>query len=105
MTEQPAALRLADEIEECVSEGRYSVGGPADCAAAELRRLSAWNARLTILAKQREELLEALKVAEQFMGIASDWNIDEAEINGQMRSTYDWLDVVRAAIAKAEGQK
>lgn len=47
------------------------------------------------------ELLEALKIAQQFMSIASDWNIDEAEINGQMRSTYDWLDVVNKAIAKA----
>ena len=55
MTDKPEALRLADECDE----------GMVDFAeaAAELRRLSAWNARLTILAKQREELLEALKLA------------------------------------------
>lgn len=58
------------------------------------------NARLIAAAP---ELLEALKIAEQFMQIASDWNIDEAEINGEMKSTYDWLDVVNAAIAKAGG--
>lgn len=60
------------------------------------------NARLIAAAP---ELLEALKVAEQFMAIASDWNIDEAEINGEMRSTYDWLDLVRAAIATATGEQ
>jgi len=50
------------------------------------------------------ELLDALKIAEQFMSIASDWNFDEAEINGEMRSTYEWLDSIRAAIAKATGE-
>jgi hypothetical protein len=50
------------------------------------------------------ELLEALKTARAFMSIASDWNIDEAEIDGQMRSTYDWIEVVDAAIAKATGE-
>ena len=49
------------------------------------------------------DLLEALKVAEQFMNIASDWNLDEAEINGEMRSTYDWIDLVRSAISKSTG--
>ena len=49
------------------------------------------------------DLLAALQVARQFMSIASDWNIDEAEINGEMRSTYDWLADVDAGIAKAIG--
>lgn len=49
------------------------------------------------------ELLEALRIAREFMSIASDWNFHEAEINGEMRSTYDWLEVVDAAIAKATG--
>lgn len=55
------------------------------------------------LADMAADLLAALDVAEQFMSIASDWNFDEAEINGEMRSTYEWLNVVRAAIAKATG--
>ena len=59
---------------------------------------AAANARLIAAAP---ELLEALKIAQQFMSIASDWNIDEAEIDGEMRSTYDWLEIVNAAIAKA----
>ena len=50
------------------------------------------------------DLLEALCISKQFMEIASDWNIDEAEINGDMRSTYDWLEIVNAAIAKATTQ-
>jgi hypothetical protein len=49
-------------------------------------------------------MLSALKIAEAFMEIASDWNIDEAEINGEMRSTYDWLEVVSAAISLATGE-
>ena len=49
------------------------------------------------------ELLAALRIAREFMSIASDWNLDEAEINGEMRSTYDWLADVDAAIAKATG--
>lgn len=51
------------------------------------------------------DLLAALRIAAAFMGIASDWNIDEAEINGEMKSTYDWLDIVKAAIAKATGEQ
>lgn len=60
------------------------------------------NARLIAAAP---EMLEALRVAKEFMEIASDWNIDEAEIGGEMRSTYDWLDVIRSAIAKATGEQ
>ena len=56
------------------------------------------NARLIAAAP---EMLAALKIAQQFMSIASDWNIDEAEIDGEMRSTYDWLEIVNAALAKA----
>lgn len=50
------------------------------------------------------EMLEALEVSAAFMEIASDWNINEAEINGEMKSTYDWLDIVKSAIAKAKGE-
>lgn len=60
------------------------------------------NARLIAAAP---ELLEALRIAREFMSIASDWNFHEAEINGEMRSTYDWLAVVDAAIAKATGEQ
>lgn len=60
------------------------------------------NARLIAAAP---ELLEALRIAREFMSIASDWNFHEAEINGEMRSTYDWLEVVDTAIAKATGEQ
>ena len=58
------------------------------------------NARLIAAAP---DLLEALCIAKKFMEIASDWSVDEAEINGDMRSTYDWLEIVNSAIAKATG--
>ena len=60
------------------------------------------NARLIAAAP---DLLQALNIAAQFMSIASDWEIDVAEINGEMRSIYELLDVVRAAIAKATGSR
>lgn len=88
--------------EQCKS-GRQavaSVHGESKSGSVAYAEMFEANARLIAAAP---ELLHALEVAEQFMAIASDWNIDEAEINGEMRSTYEWLDVVRAAIAKATG--
>lgn len=58
------------------------------------------NARLIAAAP---DLLAALQVAREFMSIASDWNVDEAEINGEMRSTYDLIADVDAVISKATG--
>ena len=49
------------------------------------------------------ELLAALQIARKFMSIAADCNVDEAEINGQVRRTYDWIGVVDAAISNATG--
>ena len=56
------------------------------------------NARLIAAAP---DMLNALRIAEKFMEISSDRNIDEVEINGEMRSTYDWLAVIQSAITKA----
>ena len=80
---QPTALFLADILEDA--------GKPSDIAekcASELRRLSAWNAHLTVLAKQRDELLEALKLA-RLMLIA----------HGETHAKID------EAIARAEGKQ
>lgn len=49
-----------------------------------------------------EELVAALKIAKKFMEAASDWNFDEAEIDGEMKRTYRWIDVIDAALALAE---
>jgi hypothetical protein len=46
-------------------------------------------------------LVAALEIAEQFMSIATDWNFDEAEIDGKMQRTSTLLKTVRAALAKA----
>jgi hypothetical protein len=76
VSEQPDALRLADELEVFAAHG----GGAMDRrAAAELRRLHAVNA----------ELLEALRTA-----LDASWN-------GPMPDYA--RDQARAAIAKAEG--
>lgn len=111
MTEKVEALRLADAIEAAVEVGRYSVGGIADCTAAELRRLvemtdkpealffgeelaRAWQTtaqrRLHELEKQRDELLEQLsEIVEMIDPGGHDVNFDNA----------------RAAIARAEGEE
>lgn len=80
------ALDLAEELETMFMET------PPECeeAAAELRRLYMLN----------QDLLNALKIAEQFMIIANDWNVHEAEINREMRSTYHWIEIIEAAINK-----
>lgn len=58
MSNQPEALRLADQIEDEVAKGRYSVGGPADCAAPVLRQLHAENEAL-----RAEKLLVERRIA------------------------------------------
>jgi hypothetical protein len=98
MSEQPEALRLADEME---------ADGICMRAAAELRRLSAenealreaneafgkrqewWTERMFVLEQQRDALLEALKK------IASCGLPDEAAI----------VEDARAAIKAVEGEK
>lgn len=52
----------------------------------------------TALSTAREDALRALYIADQFMGIACDWNFDEAEIDGEMRKTFDLQGIIRAAI-------
>jgi hypothetical protein len=77
-TQQPEALRLADELDGTVKTGYWE-------AAAELRRLHSVNA----------ELLEALEHArERLQGY-------EFHLNGD----YSYIDLkINAAIAKATGQ-
>lgn len=59
------------------------------------------NARLIAAAP---ELLEATRVAQQLADIAAGWNLQEVEIDGEMRSIYDIKDIFRDAIAKATGE-
>lgn len=47
------------------------------------------------------DMLAALKKASQLADIATDWNLDEVEIDGEMVRTYDLRDEFDAAIAKA----
>jgi hypothetical protein len=76
-TEQPKALRLADEL---VTLHGYPLSIEA---AAELRRLHQVNS----------DLLEALKLCEG--------NIDSLLASAHPKVFGIWLDVVRAAITKA----
>ena len=83
-TEQPEALRLADELDTEFTQGRVS-NHSGRKAAAELRRLHEVN----------QELLEALKLAEESIGsFVSD--------HGWSQRDMDIFDTVIAAIAKGE---
>ncbi len=88
MSKRPEALLYADLLDAGFDPNAKAI-------AAFLRTQHALNA----------ELVDALRIARDFMSIASDWNVDEAEINGEMRSTYDWLEVLDAALSKAEVQQ
>ena len=76
MTEQPEALRLADNLDYLVEIGDYA--GTATDAAAELRRLH----------KVNQELLEALKSLVQ--------------VTSHLDPCPATLEQARAAIAKGE---
>lgn len=46
---------------------------------------------------------EALRVAVQLAKIASDWNLDEVEIDGEMMSIYDVRDILQKALTQLNG--
>ena len=77
MSEQPTALRLADALT------KYLGGNTATQAAAELRRLHVVN----------QVLMEALKGIEPIL----------ARMYGPQAANLPPMQLVRAAIAKAEG--
>lgn len=56
------------------------------------------------LTEMNTELIEALKICKQFMQVASDWNLTEVEISGEMRDTYELIDLIRAVINKGESK-
>ena len=89
MADQPEALRLADVLDHV--ELRPSDYKDVDKAAAELRRLHALNG----------ELLEALKSTHALLQAAL-FIVSDAEARAIARQQ---LDVNRAAIARAEGEK
>ena len=86
--------QLRRERDEALAEVERLKG---EVAAVSFERFDALRFKTR---EQRDGLAAALRIAEQFMDIASDWNIDEAEINGEMRSTYDLLKVIREALTK-----
>jgi hypothetical protein len=51
-----------------------------------------------------DEAREALRLAIQLAIVASDWNLDEVEIDGEMRSTSELQVLFAAALAKLETQ-
>jgi hypothetical protein len=62
----------------------------SDSARADARLISA-----------APDMAAALSVCLQALEVASDWNLDEIEINGQMRTTIEIIKQVKAALAKA----
>jgi hypothetical protein len=51
------------------------------------------------------DLCEAVRKAIQLASIASDWNLDEVEIDGEMVNTYRLREEFEAAFSKAAGVK
>ncbi len=91
MSEQPAALRLADQLIA------YLGGNTAAQAAAELRRLHALN----------RELLEALKSSAEYLHDKSGCMWLRSDFKNGCRCSEDCSSIAvwkkaRAAIAKAE---
>ena len=50
-----------------------------------------------------DAMYEAVRKASQLASIATDWNLSEAEIDGEMVSVYDLLREFEAALALADG--
>ena len=50
------------------------------------------------------ELLEKVRVAVQLAHVASDWNLSEVEINGEMVSIYSLINDFNDALARARGE-
>ena len=53
---------------------------------------------------QHETLYEAVRKAIQLASIASDWNLDEVEIDGEMVNTYRLREEFEKAFKKAGGK-
>ena len=107
-TEQPEALRLAAALDDLL--GYRGINPDVGKAASELRRLHQINQshemRLSVrgyeiqidsLEMVNKELLEVLQLCEG--------NIDSLLASAHPKVFGIWLDVVRAAIAKATGDK
>lgn len=50
------------------------------------------------------KLLAVAKLASQLASIASDWNLDEVEIDGEMVGIYALKAIFDVAISEAEGK-
>lgn len=48
---------------------------------------------------------EALEKAEQLARVASDWHLDEVEIDEQMVGIYDLLEIFHAALRRIRGEQ
>jgi len=51
-----------------------------------------------------DALYEATRKAEQLASIATDWNLTEAEIDGEMVSVYELKQWFQSALALADGE-
>ena len=87
---KPEALRLADALDRQYLHA-------CEPAAAELRRLANVEA-------QRDALLEALKTADQFITNGMELGFIRMPDAATPDSAHETPGIVRAAIAKAEGQ-
>lgn len=75
-----------------------------DDAALCVPSIESFVTDLQYLMAAHERLREALRVAVQLAAIASDWNLDEVEIDGEMREIHDVRAIFKAALSEQEGK-
>lgn len=68
----------------------------------DLRRMEAGEFKKEIAElRERSSALEAaLRIHIQALEVARDWNLDEIEIDGKMRNTYELVDAARSLLAR-----
>ena len=69
---------------------------------AAIVRIAELETSNTALKSQRDALLVCVRKAVQLAHIASDWNISDVEIDGEIVGTYNLADEFTAAIAASK---
>lgn len=112
MTAQPEALRLADEVDEVAQTYPDMAEVSAELRRLHQNHIQAWEVihqqgvELIALRKQRDELLEALKLVlptlEQLKFQYADCAYGNNFVQSRADTSRKNYDVARATIAKAE---
>lgn len=93
------ALQLADDL---MAMAATIAAATSENGASVIREAAAQLRLLHFASPAAPDLLAAIKVAVQLAEVASDWNLDEVEIDGEMVRTHDLAERFRDVIAKVE---